>query len=71
MDMLTPKEIRAIMVALRMRRTTELAYRVGVTDDAVRKWLRGVNKPRGPSLILLHQLAEEAGIQKKVLAGAK
>jgi DNA-binding transcriptional regulator YiaG len=60
MVMFTPQQIERLMDALSMTRTTELAIRCGVTDDAVRKWLRGDRKPRGSALVILHQLANEA-----------
>lgn len=71
MVMLNPKQIKSIMDALGMTRTTELAIRCGVTDDAVRKWLRGDTSPRGGCLVVLYQLAEEAKSRgKKVLVPA-
>jgi DNA-binding transcriptional regulator YiaG len=67
MFMFKPKQIRAIMVSLKIKRTTELAFRCGVTDDAVRKWLRGDRTPSGSAAIVLYQLAQEAGIKDKLM----
>lgn len=63
--MFTPQQIRKLMLALGMTRTTELAVRCGVTDDAVRRWLRGNRKPSGPALIVLSLLADEAAAKGK------
>lgn len=60
MVMFTPKQIQGIMNALNMTRKTELAIRCGVSDDTVRKWLRGDRTPSGPALVILKQLDEEA-----------
>lgn len=59
MDMLTPQQIRRIREALRLS-YTELAVKVGVTENAARRWEIGDRRPRGGSLTMLYQLAEEA-----------
>jgi DNA-binding transcriptional regulator YiaG len=65
MVMLTPQQLESLMSALDMTRPTELAIRCGVTDDAVRKWLRGDRQPRGAALVILHQLLAEAAAKGK------
>jgi DNA-binding transcriptional regulator YiaG len=41
--------------------TNELAYHVGVSDDAVRKWERGERTPRGAAMKALLRLAGKNG----------
>lgn len=56
MKTMTPEEIRKLRES-RVWTTTELAYHVGVSGDAVRKWERGERVPRGPAMKKLIEIA--------------
>jgi DNA-binding transcriptional regulator YiaG len=40
---------------------TRLACELEVSEDTVRRWLRGEHRPRGPARVLLRRLAEGSG----------
>lgn len=60
MDVMTPQEITKLRESKGWS-STELAYHVGVTNDAVRKWERGDRIPRGPAMKMLLILANRNG----------
>lgn len=61
MFMVTPAHIKKIRESLGLN-PTELAARLGVCENSVRRWEIGLNRPRGSSLKLLQQLAHEAKV---------
>jgi putative transcriptional regulator len=58
MQIMTAEEIKELRNAHGWS-TNELAYHVGVSDDAVRKWERGERRPRGPAMKTLLKLARK------------
>lgn len=57
-------KVRPIREALGLSRA-EFAERLNVSPDAVRHWENGIRTINGPAVIVLHQLAAEATLQKK------
>lgn len=64
MKSMTKEEIKELRDAKGWT-TNELAYHVGVSDDAVRKWERGERTPRGSAMKALCRLAGKNGNGKK------
>ncbi len=64
-ERMPPEEIRELM-RLKNWNTTKLATALGLTENAIAKWLmRGANGPKGPAAILMRQwLAEAKPAQK-------
>jgi DNA-binding transcriptional regulator YiaG len=54
-----PDEVRALIERLDLTQE-ELAARLGVSQAAVSRWLRGLNRPTGLALRALQALAREA-----------
>lgn len=55
--MLTPEQITDLRKALNLKKT-ELAVKVGVSENTVMQWETGRRQPSGSALILLYQLKE-------------
>lgn len=60
--MLTGKEITELRKRLGLT-PTELAAKLGVTDNAVWKWEHDVNHPKWDTMVKLNQMAEELDAQ--------
>jgi transcriptional regulator with XRE-family HTH domain len=66
MNMLTGKTIRALRLKLGMT-GIELANKLGVTENAVRRWEMEDRHPRWETMEKLNELADKAGIDLKEL----
>jgi DNA-binding transcriptional regulator YiaG len=61
MTALTPSRIRKTRLALGLT-AAQFAKRIGVSEDCVWKWERGVRHPTYRKMIELNELGQEAGI---------
>jgi len=59
MLMLTPQQIRQLRETLGLT-ATEMAFRLGVGENAIRKWEAGSRHPRYKHLEKLNELLKEA-----------
>jgi len=60
--MLNQHEIKDLRILLGLKKT-ELAAKVGVSENTVHQWEIGRRRPSGAALILLHQLKQAADKQ--------
>lgn len=62
--MFTPEQIEALRLALRLTRT-ELAAKIGVSESAVCRWVKGERHPSYKRMRRLNELAEEGGFDPR------
>ena len=61
MDMFTPEEIRAIRKKLGLT-ATQFAVRIGVSENAVRRWEGGSRHPKFDHIVKLHELRDGVAV---------
>lgn len=61
MHMVTPQQIALIRKALK-ESPNQFAYRMGVSENTVRRWEIGDRHPRWDTMVKLNQIAKELGV---------